>query len=52
MLERRKGGEIGVEWLQTYRGDKFWKAQGQEMVSTQFFMPPNSERDVFGMPRG
>jgi hypothetical protein len=26
MVERRKGGETGVEWLQTYRGDKFWKA--------------------------
>jgi hypothetical protein len=26
MVERRKGGETGVEWLQTYRGDEFWKA--------------------------
>jgi hypothetical protein len=26
MVERRKGGETGVEWLQTYRGDSFWKA--------------------------
>ncbi len=26
MVERRKGGETGVEWLQTYRGDGFWKA--------------------------
>ena len=24
MVERRKGGETGVEWLQTYRGDGFW----------------------------
>jgi hypothetical protein len=26
MIERRKGGETGVDWLQTYTGDGFWKA--------------------------
>jgi hypothetical protein len=26
MLERRKGGEVGVAWLEAYRGDKFWDA--------------------------
>ena len=26
MVERRKGGETGVKWLQAYRGDKFWDA--------------------------
>ena len=25
MVERRKGGETGVKWLQAYRGDKFWE---------------------------
>jgi hypothetical protein len=26
MVERRQGGETGVEWLQAYRDDKFWQA--------------------------
>src|SRR5690242_13242756 len=26
MVERRRGGETGVQWIQAYRGDKFWDA--------------------------
>jgi hypothetical protein len=26
MIERRRGGETGVKWLQAYRGEKFWDA--------------------------
>ena len=26
MVERRQGGEKGVRWLETWRGDRFWEA--------------------------
>lgn len=31
MVERRRGGETGVEWVQAYRGDKFWDALRQDV---------------------
>jgi hypothetical protein len=31
MVERRRGGETGVKWLQAYRGDKFWEALAQKV---------------------
>jgi len=37
LVERRKGGETGVEWLQAYRGDNFWKAYEQEVWSHALF---------------
>lgn len=33
MVERRKGGESGVTWLQAYRGDKFWEAMREGVWS-------------------
>jgi hypothetical protein len=29
MVERRKGGETGVKWLQAYNGANFWKAMDE-----------------------
>ena len=37
MVERRKGGETGVEWLQAYRGENFWKAHEQGVWSQALF---------------
>jgi hypothetical protein len=37
MVERRQGGEIGVRWLQAYRGDAFWSAHHQELWSRELF---------------
>ena len=37
MVERREGGETGVEWLQAYRGENFWKAHEQGVWSKDLF---------------
>jgi hypothetical protein len=37
IVERRKGGETGVEWVQAYRGEKFWQAHEQGIWSAALF---------------
>lgn len=37
MVERRAGGETGVEWVQAYRGENFWKAHEQGVWSPALF---------------
>ena len=37
MVERRDGGECGVQWLQAYRGDEFWNAHHEEIWSRELF---------------
>ena len=37
MVERRKGGENGVRWLQAYRGDSFWQAHHAGVWSRELF---------------
>ncbi|MEE2659478.1 MAG: hypothetical protein VX733_13310 [Candidatus Latescibacterota bacterium] len=37
MVERRRGGESGVRWLQTYRGEAFWQAHHDRLWSRELF---------------
>ena len=37
MVERRKGGETGIESVQAYRGDNFWKAHEANVWSPELF---------------
>lgn len=37
MVERRKGGETGIQWLETHRGDRFWEAHHNRVWSCDLF---------------
>jgi hypothetical protein len=37
MVERRRGGETGVKWVQAYRGDNFWKAHQEGIWPHELF---------------
>ena len=37
MVERRKGGETGVKWLEAFRGERFWTALHEERWSRALF---------------
>jgi len=37
MVERRRGGESGVKWVQAYRGERFWKAHQEGLWSHDLF---------------
>jgi hypothetical protein len=37
MVERRRGGESGVKWLQAYRGENFWQAYQEGVWSRDLF---------------
>lgn len=37
MVERRKGGETGVDWVQAYRGDNFWQAHKEGVWPADLF---------------
>lgn len=31
MIERRRGGETGVQWVEAFRGDRFWQAYAEKV---------------------
>lgn len=35
MVERRKGGERGVQWVEAFRGERFWKALEEGLWSRE-----------------
>ncbi len=37
MVERRRGGESGVKWLQAYQGDNFWQAHENRVWPRELF---------------
>ncbi len=45
MVERRKGGESGVVWMDTYRGDRFWEAHEKQVWSADLFEAALSRSD-------
>jgi hypothetical protein len=37
MVERRRGGESGVKWVEAYRGERFWKAHQEGVWPRDLF---------------
>ena len=51
MVERRKGGESGVKWLQAYRGDGFWKAMAEGVWSRDLVQAALCRSHTMASPR-
>jgi hypothetical protein len=51
MVERRKGGETGVRWLQAYRGDHFWSAMQEGIWSQELMQAALCRSHTLAQPR-
>jgi hypothetical protein len=51
MVERRKGGESGVEWVQAYRGENFWKAYADKVWPHDLMESALSRSHTLAQPR-
>jgi hypothetical protein len=51
LVERRKGFECGVKWLQGYRGDAFWKAMEEGVWSRELMQAALCRSHTLTPPR-
>jgi hypothetical protein len=51
MVERRRGGESGVKFLQAYRGESFWKAYKEGVWSKDLVESALSRSHTLAQPR-
>ena len=51
MVERRQGGETGVRWIDTYRGERFWEAHHNCVWSRELLESCLSRSHTLAQPR-
>lgn len=50
MVERRAGGETGVRWVESYRGERFWEAHDNHVWPHDLFEAALSRSNYMKMP--
>jgi hypothetical protein len=51
MVERRRGGETGVRWLQAYRGNRFWDALDEGVWARDLMQAALCRSHTLSQPR-
>jgi len=51
LVERRKGGESGVKWLEAYRGERFWQAMTEGVWSRELVQAALCRSHTLTSPR-